>query len=231
MLDPRFVSSPYICMKHIMIPNEYDFLPVLTSYICRIRQSIPNWNTLFKTSDQRSESLSMVPMLPWPCHYHCCGWAAAKLLPPSCCHQAATAIAKLPTTAELPLPPLRCHCPRRTAAALPEALPPRPKSRFCQAAASATKLAAAATTLLLPSSPPPPPPPPLRCHRPGACRADAATAKLPLPPPHRHRAAAVATLPPPPPPCCRQLRCCAACLRCAFAAAGPLPPLRPHCHQ
>ena len=48
MQDPRFVSSPYVCMQNILIPNEYDFLPVLNSYVCRIRQSIPNWNTLFK---------------------------------------------------------------------------------------------------------------------------------------------------------------------------------------
>ena len=32
----------------ILIPNEYIFLPVLNSYVFRIRQSIPNWNTLFK---------------------------------------------------------------------------------------------------------------------------------------------------------------------------------------
>ncbi len=48
MYDPRFVSSPYVCMENILIPNEYDFLLVLNSYVCRIRQSIPNWNTLFK---------------------------------------------------------------------------------------------------------------------------------------------------------------------------------------
>jgi hypothetical protein len=54
MLDPRFVSCPYICMSDTLIPNECNFLPVLNSYICRIRQSIPNWNTLFKTSDQRA---------------------------------------------------------------------------------------------------------------------------------------------------------------------------------
>ncbi len=49
MQDPRFVSSPYVCMQNILIPNEYIFLSVLNSYVCRIRQSIPNWNTLFKT--------------------------------------------------------------------------------------------------------------------------------------------------------------------------------------
>ncbi len=48
MQDPRFVSSPYVCMQNILIPNEYDFMPVLNSYVRRIRQSIPNWNTLFK---------------------------------------------------------------------------------------------------------------------------------------------------------------------------------------
>ena len=48
MQDPRFVSISYVCMQNILIPNEYDFLPVLNSYICRICQSIPNWNTLFK---------------------------------------------------------------------------------------------------------------------------------------------------------------------------------------
>ncbi len=132
-------------------------MPVLNSYVCRIRQSIPNWNILFKMSDQRGESLSLLPPLPRPCHCHCCGWAAAKLLPPSCCHQAATAVAKLPATAELPLPPLRCRCHRRAAAALPKALLLPLKSRFRQAPASNTKLATA-TTLPLP-----PPPPPLPC--------------------------------------------------------------------
>ncbi len=48
MQDPRFVSSPYVCMQNILIPNECIFLPVLNSYVCRIRHSIPNWNTLFK---------------------------------------------------------------------------------------------------------------------------------------------------------------------------------------
>ena len=48
MQDPIFVSSPYVCMQNILIPNEYNFLPVLNSYVRRIRQSIPNWNTLFK---------------------------------------------------------------------------------------------------------------------------------------------------------------------------------------
>ncbi len=48
MQDPRFVSSPFVCMQNILILNEYDLLPVLNSYICRIQQSIPNWNTLFK---------------------------------------------------------------------------------------------------------------------------------------------------------------------------------------
>jgi hypothetical protein len=32
----------------LLIPNEYNFLPVLNSYRCEIKQSIPNWNTLFK---------------------------------------------------------------------------------------------------------------------------------------------------------------------------------------
>ncbi len=35
-------------MQNIVIPNEYDFQPELNSYVCIIKQSIPNWNTLFK---------------------------------------------------------------------------------------------------------------------------------------------------------------------------------------
>jgi hypothetical protein len=107
---------------------------------------------LFKTSNQRSESLSLLPPLLRRCHCHRRDWAAAKLLPPSCCHQAATVVAKLPATAELPLPPLRCRCCRRAAAALPKALLPPLKLRFRQAPASATKLAIA-TTLPLPPLP------------------------------------------------------------------------------
>jgi hypothetical protein len=111
---------------------------------------------LIKTSNRRSESLSLLPTLPRRCRCHCRGWAAAKQLPPSCCHQAATAVAKLPATAE-PLPPLHCHCRRHAAHALPKALPPPLKSRFRQAAASTTKLA---TATMLPL---PPPPLPLPC--------------------------------------------------------------------
>jgi hypothetical protein len=39
-------------------------------------------------------------------------------------HYITETITKLPATAELPLPPLRCRCCCRAAAALPEALPP-----------------------------------------------------------------------------------------------------------
>ncbi len=46
------MSSPYVCMSVILIiPNEYDFLLILNSYVCRIRyilagcgRTIPKWN-------------------------------------------------------------------------------------------------------------------------------------------------------------------------------------------
>jgi hypothetical protein len=120
--------------------------------------------------------------LPWPSCHRCRRAAtvtAVAMLPPSRCHQDATAVAKLPTTTELPLPPLRCRCRHRTTAALSKALPPLPKSRFRQAAASATKLAAAPTLPLLPLSLQPP-----RCHHRGACHA--AAKLLPPPPSCRH---------------------------------------------
>ena len=50
VLDPRLVSSPYVCMWVILIPNEYNFLLILNSYACRIRhiigcgRTIPKWN-------------------------------------------------------------------------------------------------------------------------------------------------------------------------------------------
>jgi hypothetical protein len=82
-------------------------------------------------------------------------------------------------------------------------LPPTPKSRFRQAAASAAKLAAATMlplpALLLPLLP--------RCHRCGPRHAAAATAKLPplLPP-------TTALLPPPPARCRHHCRHRAAAL-------------------
>ena len=47
------------------------------------------------------------------------------MLPPSCCRQAAATAAKLPVTAELPLPPLRCRCGGRGSVAA-RLLPPQP---------------------------------------------------------------------------------------------------------
>ena len=42
MQDPRFVSSPYICMQNILIPNEYDFFQYLIpTYV--------GYNNLFQT--------------------------------------------------------------------------------------------------------------------------------------------------------------------------------------
>jgi hypothetical protein len=90
----------------------------------------------------RRHAATMLPPLPH-CRRAATATAAAALLP-SCCRQAATAVAKLPATADLPL---RCHCRRRTAAALPKVLPPLPKLGFHQAAASAAKLATAAKLL------------------------------------------------------------------------------------
>ncbi len=154
--------------------------------------------------------------------------AAAGLLP-SCSRQAATAITKLPATAELPLPPLCFRCCRCGAAVLPKALTPPPKLRFCQATTSTAKLAAAATLPLLP-----PPPQLPRCHHRGALHATVQLLPL-LPSRCRHRlqrrpaAASVATtaLPLSPLLTCHH----AAHHRCTSAAAGPLPLPTPRCRQ
>jgi hypothetical protein len=139
-------------------------------------------------------------------------------------HYITETVTKLPATAELLLPPLRCCCCHRTATTLPKALPLLPKSHFCQAAASAAKLAAAAMLPL-----PLPPLPPLRCHHRSACHA---ATKLPPPPPsHCHcrrlhcrtAAATAAAMSPrcPPLPRLRRRRPAAT----ANAALPPLPPL------
>ncbi len=148
---------------------------------------------------------------------------ATAALPPSCCHQAATAVVKLPTTAELLLPLLRCHCRC--------ALPPRFLKR-CR------RLQSRASAKLTPLPPCWPPPPCCHCchccHR---CCAAMPAAPATLPPPllssHCHclqpcSAAA-------PPPHCRHLCAAAASTTAAaamrhaarlcraFAIAGQLP--------
>ncbi len=50
MQDPRLVSSIYICMQVVLIPNKYVF-SMLNSHVCRIRHIIPKWNYLFEIWD------------------------------------------------------------------------------------------------------------------------------------------------------------------------------------
>ncbi len=42
MQDPRFVSSPYVCMQNILIPDEYDFLLVLNSILSLVVRAEKN---------------------------------------------------------------------------------------------------------------------------------------------------------------------------------------------
>jgi hypothetical protein len=141
--------------------------------------------------------------------------AAAATLPPSYCCQAAAGAAKLPATAELPLPPLHCRSRRRrcrtATAAVPATLPPplpsccRPSLQSRFATTLLTHCCRCPTAAASAAALQPPPPPPCRCAA-GLRRSFAATSLLPLPMPR----------------CCQQRRClhfhcfCHCCHHCHF---------------